>query len=240
MKTAILTVLLALVVATGAFAVTTAHCTIDLYQMSNQIAPPLVPLDPAPLRDGPGLYGLVGVFGEWYDLYIGSDTVKKLDPTNGSEKILLSEWGPDEGCLAGEGYMGWVDATEANPTPVKSFGYDGVDISDTDLWISLPGIAGGQGGTHWVGVTYPVDPTKYVDYLKIIVTDGVDAYTMEQVLGGSGADWIDPYFIYYDAASQGEKPLINEWAPEMYGGQMYRIVTMKANLALILPKPVSY
>lgn len=240
MKTVFLTVLLALVLASGAFAVTTARCDIQLYQMSNQIACPLVPLDPSPIHDGPGLYGLVGVFGEWYDLYIGSDWVKKLEPTNGSEKILLQEWGPDEGCLVGEGYMGWVDAAEPYPDPVKTFGFDGVDISDTDIWVSLPGITGGAGGTHWVGVNYPVDPSKYVNYLQIVITDGTDAYTMEEVLGGAAADWIDPFFIYYDAASQGEKPLIAEWAPEMYGGQMYRITTMKSNLALILPKPVSY
>lgn len=237
MKTAFLIVLLALSLAVCASAVTTATATVQLYAMTNQICAPLVPIDPAPLYEG-GL-GIMGVFAGWTDLYMGSDTVKKFEPTNGSEKTLLGEWGADEGVLAGDGYIGWVDGyTEPVIDPVKSFSFDGVDISDTDLWISLPGITGGSGGTHWIGITYPVGTV--INYLAVIVTDGTDSYTMEQIAtGGEGipTDWIDAAFIYYDATSQGEKPVPWEWAMELYGGQMYRVTTMKSNLALIIPHP---
>lgn len=247
MKTVILCLVLALLVATGASAVTTATATVPLYFMLNQIACPLVPLDPAPLYEGPS--GIAGVFGGlpgqpelgWTDLYMGSDSVKKVDPTTGSEKILLSEWGADEGCLAGDGYIAWVEDFGNGPSPsleepAKTFQYVGVDISDTDLWVSLPGLTGQQGGDHWVGITYPIG--SVIDYSAVVVTDGTDSYTMYQIASGEGPqDWMNPAFIYLEPTSQSERPVPWEWDPVLYGGQMYRVTTYKSNLALIIPHP---
>ena len=46
MKTALLVLVLAILVATGAMAVTNATATMQLYPMRNQIASPVVPFDP--------------------------------------------------------------------------------------------------------------------------------------------------------------------------------------------------
>lgn len=244
MRTVIVSLVLALLVVTGASAVTTGTAVVPLYNMMNQVACPLIPLDPAPLYEGPG--GIAGVFGGlagapelgWFDLYMGSDWIKKFDPTSGSEKTLLSEWGPDEGCIAGDGYIGWVEDFGAGPSmdPVKSFQYVGVDISDTDLWVSLPGLTGQPGGDHWVGINYPVG--SIIDYAAVVVTDGTDSYTMYQIASGEGPqDWMNPAFIYFEPTSQAEKPVPWEWDPVLYGGQMYRVTTYKSNLALIIPHP---
>jgi hypothetical protein len=237
MKTLIIAMVLVIAVAAGAMAVTTGTATLDLYPRANQICPSLIPFNPIPLdfsTQNPS-----GTFNTWMEL-LDADWLKRLEPTTQSEQQYFIEWQPPSGMLAGEGYIAWTQYDTPGSDVVRSFSYDGVDISDTDLYISLPGLASGGGGSHWIGMTYPKD--KIINYFDIVVTDGSQSYTMLDIYtgeNGAPSDWINPTFIYLDPTSQSEYGLPDEGpGADLYGGQAYRVQTLKSNLALIIKHPV--
>lgn len=236
MKTLIIAMVLVIAVATGAMAVTTGTATLDLYPRANQICPSLIPFNSVPLDFTPDPSG---AFSAWLEL-LDADSLKRLDATTQSEQQYFIEWQPPSGMLAGDGYMAWTQYDDPGSDPVRTFTYDGVDISDTDLYISLPGLTAGGGGAHWIGITYPVG--SIVNYFDIVVTDGAQSFTMLDIYtgeNGAPADWINPTFIYLDPTSQSEYGLPDEGpGADLYGGQAYRVQTLKSNLALIVPHPI--
>ncbi|MDO8588876.1 MAG: hypothetical protein Q7T82_17760 [Armatimonadota bacterium] len=215
-----------LAIACSAQAVTTGSVSQQLYGQFNQIAAPMIPFDPNPRN----VVVPSGVFGGWQGLLV-SDYAQWLEPTSQSLVSFPNDWDNFPNVLMGDGYLCWTDAEMGIPTALLQ--YDGVDISDTEAWLSLPGMTGSNGGWHYVGVPYLA--TKGCLFYDIVVTDGTESHTMMDFIL-NGTDWMSLTFIGLDAPSQSVIG-IPDSGDYLVGGQMYLVETYKNNLALILPLP---
>lgn len=188
---------------------------------ANWIALRGVPFDPDP----------IAIFGD-VDLIDGM--IARLDPTSGGTEDYWSfqePGGPFGGMLLGDGY--WL-----NSTSQYTINYDGAPdgLPDgagqkTDMWISLPGVTGREGGFHWIGHPF----NHEVPFVNVMVTDGTQTIS---VLDAIEAGWLDGYWAYLDAPSQGTLNVDPEelmGSPNLEPGRMYQVFTRKANLALIIP-----
>lgn len=190
---------------------------------TNWIALRGVPFDPDPLT----------IFG---DLNYIDGAIFRLDATTGGTEPYFSfqePGGPFGGMLLGDGY--WVN----NSTGAEyTISYDGAPdgLPDgvgqkTDMWISLPGMTGGNGGTHWVG--HPFDHP--VPFVNVLVTDGTQTIP---VMDAIAAGWLEGYWPYLDGPTQGTLQVDPDYIvgePDLLPGHMYIVNTMKPNLALIIP-----
>jgi hypothetical protein len=227
-KGTLLLVVLSLLIATAACAVTTGTANLQLYGQFNQFAAPLIPFDPNPRNIiNPG-----GPFAAWQSLINVADYAQWIEPTSQSLVTFPNDWDIFPNIVMGDGYLGYV-AGDLGTNPV-TLTYDGVDISDTDAYISLPGMTGGNGGWHYIGIPYP--PDKSVLFYDIVVTDGSESHTMMDLLI-NGTDWLSLSFGAMDAPTQSIFS-IPDSGDYLQGGQMYQVFTMKNDLALILPHPL--
>lgn len=231
MKKVILVVMMLALLGTAGgatFAVFASTGTMSVYGQFNQLACPVIPFNSDPRSES-------GPWASWLnedDGLFNADYALFNDPTNGNSVQLPGQWTAFPNLLMGDGYV----LTCGNPkgsTVYHTFTFAGVDISNTPAWISLPGMTGGQGGWHWVGIPYPTNTT--VSFYDIVCTDGVEARTLGAMLDDDPG-WIDMVFTGLDQASQN---VINipDQSGTMQGGQMYMVHTKKSNLAFILPAP---
>jgi hypothetical protein len=217
-----------LAVACMAQAVTTTTITQQLYGQYNQIAAQAIPFDPNPRN----VINPSGVFGGWQNLLM-NDYAVWLEPTSQSQVNFPNDWDNFPNVLMGDGYFCWTDGDMGTET--ATLVYDGVDISDTSAYISLPGMTGGQGGWHYIGIPYPAN--KGCLFYDIVVTDGSESYTMMDLLN-NGTTWLSLTFLGLDGPSQ-SLMAVPDGGDYLMGGQMYMVSTNKNNLALILPVPVT-
>jgi hypothetical protein len=209
--------------------VTTGTATFQLYGWYNQVAAPLIPFDPNPRNAATSS----GVFGGWFDGFVAGDFITYLDPTSQGSLNFPTDWDAFPNILMGDGYVATVAAGQG--VLAREWTYDGVDISDTDAYISLPGQTGGNGGWHYVGIPYPAG--KQVDYGSIVVTNGQESHTILELWGEGMPDWLSLTWFGDDAASQGTIRVPDDGVYTLEGGKMYQVYTKVNNLALILPHP---
>lgn len=187
-----------------------------------------VPLDPTPTSVFAGMpigTGDAGL-GRWDEINQG--------PVN---------YDPDApeafgGMLLGVGYTLAVNPNDADPNGTWTVSYDGVDdgIPDgvgqmTDMWISLPGLSGGDnGGMHWVGHPFDHD----VLWTDVQVTDGTQTVSVQDAIG---LGWLEGGWTYWDAVNQGPMTIDpdDEFGQYMHPGMMYLVPTLANNIALIIP-----
>lgn len=233
-KTALL-VLAGLVLSSVAFAATTYTETIyglSGAQAENWIAMRGVPFNPDPQA----------VFGG--TSLIDDGLLNKLNaPMGGVDQYYSYQepGGPFGNMLLGDGYVVYV-----NDGAEHTFSYSGVDdgvpsdptnptTTMTDMWISLPGITGANGGSHWIGHPFNHN-TLWTD---VMVTDGTTTIPVTQAVADG---WLEGSWQYMNAAFQGVEMIdpdgING-SPNMMPGHMYIVNTFKPNLALIIPSTVS-
>ena len=225
MKIACLLVLASLVLASAACATNYQEV---LYPHSsgaygnNLIAMRGVPFDPDP----------ISVFG---DVNLIDGALSRLTPTSGNTETYFSfqePGGPFGGMLLGDGYMIQVAGSQV------TISYDGVadGVPDgagqmTDMWVSLPGVTGREGGYHMVG--HPFDHN--VLWANVQVTDGTQTIP---VMDAVNLGWLDGYWAYLDAPTQST---FNVDPDEIMGsaymepGRAYIVFTRKSNIALIIP-----
>ncbi|MEN6521497.1 MAG: hypothetical protein ABFD46_10170 [Armatimonadota bacterium] len=238
MRIACLVVMACLLLAVGATAATYTQIlypdTSGAYG-ANWIALKAVPFDPNPIT----------VFGS-VDLIDG--TLSRLDPVTGNTEGYFSFQEPDGpfgNMLLGEGY--WLNVTTTSHTISYQGAVDGLGTestvtegtkisSMTDMWISLPGPTGEEGGYHWVGFPF----SHNVLWTDVKVTDGNETVP---VLTAVSNGWLDGGWAYLDAATQstyGVDPDEIMGSAYLEPGNMYQIFTRKANLALIIPAGDDY
>ena len=231
----ILGILGLLAFAVSAQAVTTTSVSLNLYGLVNDFCSPIVPFNPH-LLDSGGNIDPTGCFVDWMNDpgLLGGDTLDIFDP------VLQNSWSfplipSDNPVLLGDGYGAWVVGTQS--VVERTLNYSGVDISDTDAYISLPGQPDGTGGVHHIGIPYPVGTA--VDWTQIIVTDGTESYTLYNLIYDLGDyKWGSFEFTGLDAASQNAIGIPSGGDPMMQGGSGYWVQTTKSNLALIIPHPI--
>lgn len=192
------------------------------YTGENWIAMRSVPFDPNPEI----------VFG---DLSLIDDgRLQRRDPVTGNLEGFIS-FEPEVfgGMLLGDGYKVYVqDGLQHTITysGAPAGLPDGVGQL-TDMWISLPGQSGMNGGMHWVGFPF----NHPVLWTNVLVTDGTQTVP---VLDAVNLGWLQGYWQYMDAPTQN---LMQVDPDELSGsaylepGRTYEVITMKSNLALIIP-----
>jgi hypothetical protein len=226
-----------LALALSAQAVTTTSVSLQLYGFTNEFCSPIIPFNPHLMNADNSDLDYGGCFIDWMTDpgLLGSDQLNIIDPTTQSQYSFPSV-AYDHPILMGEGFQGWV--TGGNTGVVaRTINYSGVDISDTDAWISLPGLPNGTGGLHHIGIPYPVGKT--VDWTQIIVTDGARSENLYHLIYDlNDYSWGTFSFMTTDSATQSSYSVPDVGDPTLYGGQAYWIVTTKSNLALILPHPL--
>lgn len=207
--------------------------TQTMYSGCNWFALNGVPLDPAPSSIFVGEEGLI------------DGALTRLDPTNGNTIPWFSWDDPATfgGMLLGDGFR--LNVEDGVDHTISYEGApDGLPDANgkTDMWISLPGFTGQEGGMHWIGTPYATP----VLWSSILVTDGTktvpvmdfDDTTEDAVSLG----WIEPYWAYLDAAS-GNTCYVDPDGifgdPNMLPGQLFEVITHKSNLALIIPAPAA-
>ena len=189
----------------------------------NWIALRGVPFNPDP----------IDIFGS-VDLIDGF--LSRLDPITANTETYFSfqePEGPFGNMLLGEGY--WVNVGDGIQHTINYEGApDGLKDSNgvmTDMWISLPGRSGHNGGFHWVGFPF----NHNVLWSDVLVTDGKETIP---VMVAVDRGWLDGLWAYVDAPTQNT---LNVDPDGIYGsdmlepGRMYRVFTRKSNLALIIP-----
>jgi hypothetical protein len=220
--------------AAAGYAVSASTDSISIYGRTQYIAWPLVPFNPDPkdYTNGP--------LAAWVDPgenegINADDILQGRNPLAQTPITFPTNFSSFPNILMGDGYIAVCvlpQGTVHHTLPVS-----GVDISDTNAWISLPGQTGGSGGWHYVGIPYPT--SKKCLFRGIVVTNGVEAYTMNDILEEIVPDpgWMDVAAFGRNAASQTAVTIPDQGA-YLKGGQMYLIHTKVNNLALILPIPV--
>ncbi|MCX8053141.1 MAG: hypothetical protein N3B12_04985 [Armatimonadetes bacterium] len=203
-----------------------ASVTIDLYTPWNYIACPLVPFDPNP----ESVFAGVDVY---YNLF-------RYDAATGSE-FFYDGVGPFGNILLGEGYY------LLNVGNVPSISYSGVpdgvpDSSGnmTDMWISLPGVQGDEGGGGWHLIGHPFNhdtPTNGPGGSgdNIWFTDGTTLKTWDEAVI---AGWVSETMMYFDGVSQTSLTMTYQgWGNDdtLRAKYAYWVETKKDNLALIIP-----
>lgn len=211
--------LFAIVIAVQFFILSAAmadRATITLQPGQNWISLPLVPFDPDPTHVFAGLdinHNLTG-----FDAY----TKKEVAYDHSKPDIFF-------GMLLGEGYTIWNHGT----TPI-TISYEGApdglpDYSGlmTDMWISIPYV-----GETWVGMPF----NHNVLFSDIYYTDGT--YTID-VNSAVRKGWIDGLWTTWDALTQETTTVgLNSLNPDdiiLRPGQMYKVISHKNNLAVIIP-----
>lgn len=192
--------------------------------------------DPMVILDS-ALSGLTGIYG--WDPVLGNP--KNFDP---SEPSAFGNF------LLGEGYMVTVVPNSEDPDGKWTVSYtgavDGLGTESavtggtkvsgmTDMWISLPGVTGGNGGEHYIG--FPFD--HEILWESMLVTDGTETISvMDAVING----WIDSVWSWWDPVLQNPMVIDPSDPSLMYmkPGMMYDIVTYRPNLALIIPAGDDY
>jgi len=224
MRIACLVVLVSLLAASAAMAYTysyTAYVGPPGSQIGeNWISVPGVPFNPSP----------DAVFGAWADDY----RLVKLDPVTQSG-IGWASYDPAFNILLGEGYKLTVDDGMDHP-----FSYQGVasgvpdsEGKKTDMWISLPGQPGAPISEHWIGHPF----LETVEWVDIQVTDGTQTISVQDAVANG---WLEGYWQYLDAPTQSGYAVdpdgilgdtfLSPW-------HMYKVLTYKNNIALIIPAP---
>jgi len=188
----------------------------------NWIALRGVPFDPTPAV----------IFGD--EARIDDGRLQRLDASTQNVYGYLS-FMPEEfgGMLLGDGFTVLVD----NGTGY-TINYDGAPdgLPDgagqkTDMWISLPGQTGMNGGQHFIG--HPFDHA--VPFVNVLVTDGTRTIP---VMNAIAEGWLEGYWPYLDGPTQSVLQVDPDeivGSPYLEPGHMYVVNTMKANLALIIP-----
>lgn len=223
-----------LICAVSAQAVTTTDITLQLYGETNWFCSPIIPFNPHLLTPA---YDIDpnGCFVEWMSDpgLLGSDALNWFDSVAQSSDFFPFSW-VDHAILMGDGYTAWVTGAQGNVE--RELHYSGVDISDTDAWISLPGMPDDSGGWHLVGIPYPVGTSVW--WGDVIATDGVDAFTLLDLIWvNSDYRWGTFTFSGLDASSQNSL-IVPDFGEYLDGGRSYWLYCNKSNLALILPSPL--
>jgi hypothetical protein len=231
MRTACFVILISLLMASAAMAVTTYTETIYIDNFFGSSGINWVALRGVPFNPAADV-----VLG---DIARADGRLAKLDATVGGTLLWAFDWN----MILGEGYV-----LENGESADYVISYEGVDngVPDstgakTDMWISLPGLNEGlpgyPGGAHWIGNPYDSE----VDVRSIQVTNGSktipffddDSETEDAVHLG----WVEQYWNYRDNASQGSMYTDPEAFDMLQPGRMYEVITHQPNLALIIPAP---
>ena len=196
----------------------------------NFLTPPVVPFDPAVSSMFPA---------PTYDPG-GNDFLYRLNAADQGNIIYDSMFPEDYGgMLLGDGFWYLYNNTANIQNWDVTGAPDGLPDSSgvmTDMWISLPPMAGGS--------AYLGCPFKHaVDIAKCFLTDGLVTKTWDQAATdidpGTGQPWTEGAMFGYDAGlggffSVGSDPMMYDRTQlEAYNG--YEFKTLKANLALIVP-----
>jgi len=245
-----------LVVACSAYAVTTATATLQIYGKWNQIAAPIIPFDPDMTDNGttsdttgnPSLTGVPGCWNSWYGDWNTADrltspnhndTLAWRDPISQSNVQLPDDLGSFPNILMGDGYL--ARCNTGNRGQIKhNLTYNGVDISDTQAWISLPGKTNGTGGWHYIGIPYPVGTACDFSSVVVVYTDPTTQQLTSALMGdlyaAGNQTVLSTTFFGWDSAGQNLVQCPDDGS-NLYGGQMYKVFTKVSNIALILPLP---
>ncbi len=124
--------------------------------------------------------------------------------------------------LIGEGY--WL----LNLAQSDTIEYQGVDVSDSDHWLSLP-------KTGWSIVSHPF--AYNVPWASYLVTNGKETKTLTAA-SGYGAGWLNSYGYFWCEQGICDFGLEEDWASvqEWYPGHGYWVETYVDGLALIAPR----
>jgi len=231
-KALVLVALAGLLLSSAAFAQETYTETLypapDGTNGVNWIALRGVPFDPSP----------VTVFGDEMRI---DGLMSKLDPVTGNTNTYFSFDAESFGnLLLGDGF--WVNNDSGNEYTISYQGvYDGVpsDLTNettraatmTDMWISLPGQTGSNGGYHWVGFPF----NHPIPWVNVKVTDGTQTLPVQDAVA---AGWLLDFWAYMDGPSQSTFNVDPDGimgADVLEPGRMYQVVTYRSNLALIIP-----
>jgi len=250
MKT--LTLVLALLLVSGAAFATTTTAQMDVYGHGfSFIGPPIVPITASYPNTGP-IFLAAGIDVTTEDM---EGTITRFDaPSQGKIDYYPEE--TEWSLLLGEGYM--VDYRTAGPaksegrcvpvTVVYTGVLDGVPDADTtmtDMWISLPGNQRdtvSAGGLAWISCPFNHkvsfntnwDGGDDNDGLNIKVTDGNSVYGVS-----AASSWVEAQFSYFKGNVQGWENA--GYSPDdndvtyLEPGRAYRVKTFVDNLALIIP-----
>jgi len=223
----LIAVVVLLAIGTATFAVSATTVTVQIWGKFNQFASPIIPFNPDFRIEG-------GCFYPWVvegDGLLESDWMQAWDATFQAPVRFPDQWDNFPNILMGDGYLAACGSSQG--AIYHNLTYSGVEISDTEAWISLPGQTGANGGWHYIGIPYP--KTKGCLFYDVVVTDGIEAHTLGELLD-QGTTWLDLTFFGWNGQFQALTP-VPDTADYLIGGQMYQVFTRKNNLALILPVP---
>jgi hypothetical protein len=222
-----------LALATVAYAVTAVTATVQIYGKYTYIASPVVPFNPNP-RDyaaGP----LAGWVDEAEEEGINvDDTLLWRNPVSQTAAVFPNNYSTFPNILMGDGYI--AACVGAQGSVHHTLSIRGADISDTEAWISLPGLTGGSGGWHYIGIPYPT--TKKCAWADTVITNGTESHTMAFMADDTDPGWLELSFWSRNASSQ-TGLTVPDQNPYMKGGQMFMVHTLVPNLAMILPIPIA-
>jgi hypothetical protein len=129
--------------------------------------------------------------------------------------------------LLGEGYR--LELSPGDPTDLA---FRGFNPDFADRFISLPR----QGATR-IGTPY----SFAVDWEQVLVTDGMKTVTLRQAAKEEFPNWVNSLARYFDNVSQTDQYLgLSEDHPDrthLEPWQGYWMISLKDNLALIVPAP---
>lgn len=197
--------------------------TLSFQQGYNLVAVPIVPYDAAPASVFANVFALYGTpRGVLSTLSFGSGLA--YDPTN------PPAFG---GIMLGQGY--WLNPKSV-PAPQVMNGFpDGLADAgvQTDMWISMPGNAGGTGGA-WTMFGQPFDHNTYPADIQF--TDGLQVLDWP---GAVAAGWVNKQAYGCDIALKGGNFVVSydsniRQDDRFRARHGYQMLTKKANIAMIV------
>jgi hypothetical protein len=209
----------AVVLALPAAAVNTQSVSIVLNPGDNWVASPVVPFDPTPAS-----------------VFSGIDINNNLtfwDPLQ-QQSIVYDAAHPGNypAILMGEGYI-----VRNTGTTAITCQYGGVNIDDTDLYLSLPGSESGGGGMNWIGITSTSD-MLFDDLYVLSMTHDTCSVAQAAQMGLMDAVWTTMNSATQTierVGASGQQGVDTHW---LRAGHMYKVQTYESTLAIIAPHPV--
>ena len=199
--------------------------TFTLYQHSNSFSLPLSPFNPDP----------AAVFGGTSLIHYA---LTRFDLTSNTYLVYDFPGQNFGNMLLGDAY--WLSIWSGGTRTFTYHGFpDGLRVDGvmSDICINLPGVAGQQGGTHYIGHPF----SHNVEWAKCFVTDGIrtipvwdnNPATDDAVQLG----WLDMYWQYQDNQANTTRhidPSGVQGSQNLEPGRVYQVITHKSNLALIV------
>lgn len=250
MRTLILTLALALVVA-GAAVADTSTATIDVYAGWNQIGCPIVPVNLSTDMDIDPELDYTEPYFAWGDDGVGDDllngNLQRWDAPYGSMLIYLIDESFGK-LLLGDGYFFYA----TSPATLSYTGLEnGIPYEDpytyvktkTDMWISLPGFkadsnvaAPNAGGWHLISTPYDNDVPAYdIDGSDIIwKINFTDGNVIKDWMTAVDDQWVSDTMYGFENGSGTQVTYLSETDYSMKKGRGYWIQTFKDDIAMII------